>query len=97
MANKISTVMDNLTTALGGLVTGGTLKAVKRRIIIPSQEHNPPVLGLVVDDFRREDQIWVATALLMVLGAKGGSLADEVVIDLVAAVDDCLQTVIALE
>jgi len=94
MANKLSTVMDNLTTALDGLVEAGTVKAVERTIVVPAREHNPPVVGLVLDDFRRDDQVWVGNALLVIVAARGGGVADEVVIDLVAEVDDVIQTAI---
>lgn len=94
MANRISTVMDNLAAAMETLVAAGTLKAVRRRLIVPSQESNPPVAGLVLDDYRRDGAVWVANALVMVLAARGGEAPDEIILDLVAEADAAIQTAI---
>ena len=87
MANKISTVLDNIATKLAELVASGTLKAVQRTVINPLKAQNTPVVGLAISRLSRADQIWNADVLLMLLARTGDDTPDEAVIDLVGAVD----------
>ena len=95
MANKIDNVVDNITTALGGLVTVGAIKSVKRCVLVPATVHSPPAVGLVVDRVWRETTTWFAELLLMLVANKGGVTVDERITELLAAVDGVICTLIA--
>ena len=97
MANKLDTCVDNigaqLTSALVAADGSGTLKAVKREVVLPFGEPNTPVLGLVISSIRRADKIWIAEVVIMVAANKGNVSSDERVTELVAAIDAQLTTV----
>ena len=90
VANKVDTVADNITTALQALVTAGTLKAVRRQVILPFGEINPPVVGLVIADLARQTLDWTATVTIMLVANKGGVSCDERVTELVAVIDGAI-------
>lgn len=92
MANRIDNCVDaiqtKLTTDLVKADGTGVLKAVKRAVISPFTEPNPPVLGLVVSRLSRESTTWTAQVLLMLAANAGGMTCDERVTDLIARTDD---------
>jgi len=94
MANKISICLDRIETALAALVTAGTLKAVKRSVIVPEASPRVPALGLAPSRLRREGETWICDVTAMLVTSKGTEEFDETIIDLIAAVDACLTTLI---
>lgn len=97
MANKISRAMDALDTCLKTLVNAdgtGLLKAVKREIIHPTTEPNPPVAALVVDEMYREGSVWIVQLIVQLLVHKGGGDTDKTIIRLVSNVDTAITALI---
>ncbi len=90
MANAISAALDNLKTKLDTLVPA-TLTAVKRKIIVPAQEPNLPVLGMVALRVRRETATWTCDLALPLLARAGEDAADEVVFDLIGDVTEAIE------
>ena len=92
MANKIDNVVDAIEAKLkAGLVKAdgtGVLKAVKRGVVSPFTERNPPVAALAVSRLSRESSTWTAEVLLMLVANAGGVSCDERVTDLIARIDD---------
>ena len=94
MANKISTVVDNIEAGLAALVPD-TIHAVKRKVINAQTEKNPPVLGISVSRFwRSADDNWHAMVLLQLVTRKGGDSVDDATIDLAGAVAANIQATI---
>ena len=93
MANKIDNVIDAIETALAALVTAGTLKTVKREVLLPFAEHNPPVLGLAASALHRETTTWIAEVLITMVTHKGSTSADQTCTELVATIDAAIMAV----
>jgi hypothetical protein len=87
MANKLSTVLGAIKAKLEELVADGTVKKIRRRPIIAPQENNPPVVGLVLDKFKRAGRNWDATALVMIVVKAGEGEAEEAAVEMVKLVD----------
>jgi len=99
MANRIDNCVDAIEAKLkSGLVKAdgtGVLKAVKRGVISPFTETNPPVLGLAVSRLSRDSTTWTAEVLLMLAANAGSLTCDERVTDLIARTDDKIVELIA--
>ncbi len=88
MANKIDNVISAIATKLNELVDG-TLKVVKRRVIIPATVGPAlPELGIALSTFRRERNTWICDLELFLVVQKGGGEPDEAITEVVAKVDD---------
>jgi hypothetical protein len=90
MANKIDNVMTGLATALGALVTGKVLRAVRRRPVSQATEQVAPVASVLLSDAGRRGVGWEATILVPILTRSSRGDVDDALLEIVALVDDAI-------
>ena len=97
MANKIDTAMDAMETALNLLVAAGTLKAVRRAILVAQNVPSCPVVCFLPMNVDRLGGSGAAseravTVDVRIITRSKDSLADQTVSELIAAVETGLNT-----
>jgi len=91
MANKLTTVIDNIETALK---TIGNL-TVKRGLINPLTEKNPPVVSLAASRFRRRDDTWMCELLIQAVAVRDSATdPDEAAANLAADMQDKIDGIV---
>jgi hypothetical protein len=92
MANKISTVVNTLLTAVQPLVTAGTLKRAFVGVALPETCKNAPELGVEISEFWRDDhgRDWIAEITWTLVVDTKWNADSRAVIDVVKAVQAAL-------